>query len=251
MSIVLKIPCVEDQLLDVEVDRDLNMTFLNYDIDYDILMESMGDAPAECLKILWQWREHPLSILFGGCGIPISELGIVCCHLTLDALRQISSTSSFKCFKSAEQLTKACLRSWKSKNPSLGKIYQYKHDLRSCWNKKVSEHKELSTQPTFAEERIVEAAEQCSEFVSDFWLAVTYGGYRQVPQDPRIISKTCRQAVASTQYEIPYPSRWHQIFEDQEMYGAGPDKLLKILLEIEADQARLAIRVLEKMERQP
>jgi len=63
MSYLFELKCA-DGLASVAVDRELNLEFLDYDVEYDLAEAEIGEKPSKCVEFLNEWdRERPLRAL--------------------------------------------------------------------------------------------------------------------------------------------------------------------------------------------
>jgi hypothetical protein len=208
MSIILQIPCDESGKLGrVEIARSLDMTFLDYDLEYDLAFEAMGgDNPSFCLQAYKTWQDNPMGFLCGSGLVPVAHLGVMSCGLVREAVPIVEAAigrndEHLSCLKYALGLADVCGKQFRRVRRDISRVYHWQQDLTKAWNARVSGGKRSYEMPGFGEQILVDAALNCADMVTKFWERMEWNeGWSQPPSQPCIIAEMVRNGIASTTY---------------------------------------------------
>lgn len=248
MGVILKFPCEDSRLIDVEITRDLEMIFHDYDIDYDLSMIEFGEEPSFCAEALMVWRNDPMTFICESGLIPIQKLGIVICRLAENGIGLVQEHADFICYKNALSLIRACESAFRSKKALLNRVYHRRQDLTQCWNRCITKRRVSSKpMPTYSETAIVSIAEQCADFIFSFWKhKETIGGYEKPPREPCDIADAISKAISTVTYKGEH--REFKKYFDIVSSGMGmPMDLWDEIIRINVEQARLSVEILETL----
>ena len=246
MSIIIRIPDPETgELSRIELTADLQANFLDHDMAWDDMTTAMGGDESEFRRFLNWWQTNPIWTICSTNVIPLTKLGILSCEFVTHALLvHMASNEAALCSDQILQLVDLCRKQWGRRRYEFSRINHARQDLTSCWNKTVRERqRERLPMPGFGDATLVSLATDCVDFVTEFQQMVeSKQGYRQPPDRPCEIAREARQVIAfnTLQGLYHYPNF-------REALNAQAPEIADEVHRIEFDQARLAIKVLEKL----
>lgn len=248
MGVILKIPCEDGRLVDVEITRGLEMFFHDYDIEYDLAMQEFGEEPSFCAVALMTWRQDPMRFICESGLIPIQKLGVVTCKLAEHGIGRVQEHVDFICYKNALGLIKACESAFRSQKALLNRVYHRRQDLTQCWNRCITKRRvSLKPMPTYSETAIVNIAERCADFVFSFWKhREMIGGYPKPPTEPCEIMDAVSKAVSTVTYEGEH-REFKKYFDIVSSSTGIPMDLGAEIRGIIFEQALLSIEILETL----
>jgi hypothetical protein len=252
MGARFKIPCENGQMVDVEVTSDLGITFHDYDIEYDLGLLEFNYPETICAHVVNSWKASPMMFICGSGLFSIRGLGIVSCRLAKEALEIIAlEGEQFSCFDEASKLIDVSLKNWYPKTTAIKGLHHARQAMIQCWNTEIRErrgdYKTTPSMPSFASQKVVEAAEYCADFVTHFWSTMELtAGFEHYPYHPCTIAESTKLAIAEVRYRKISEERARFFgVSFKELLDHPPDDLADLLYGIELDQARVAVEVLE------
>ena len=251
MGVNFQVPCEDGQMVDVEIDKDLDLVFCDYDIVRDLAAMEFGYSATFCSQIVEMVKTAPMTFICGSGLFPITGLGIVSCVLAKDALETIVlKEEPFSCFDEARKLIDISLKNWYPKTTAIKRLHHARQALTRCWNSEITKRRgdyHEQRMPSVASQKIVEAAEGCAGFVTDFWATMELTSrFKKYPQHPCEITMASRLAVADVLYRkiSEERNRFYGV-SFKELLDHPPDDLAVLLYDIERGQAKMAVKILE------
>jgi len=251
MGVNFQVPCEDGQMVDVEIDKDLDLVFCDYDIVRDLAAMEFGYEATRCAQIVEMVKTAPMTFICGSGLFPITGLGIVSCRLAQEALAVVSSKEEFECFDEAGKLIKASLKNWNPKRTAIGELHNRQQELVECWNKAIRSRRAdfmaPFSMPSVAAQKMFTAADGCAEFVIRFWMITGLTeGFTVCPPHPCEITMASRLAVADVLYRkiSEERNRFYGV-SFKELLDHPPDDLAVLLYDIERGQAKMAVKILE------
>lgn len=251
MGIVLKLPNKDGTLIDIEITQDLDIFFLDYDLECDLLRAELGEGPTICSAAYMEWLSDPMNFLCGSGLVQVEKIGIITCGLALHAIRIARMTSDFECFDASEKLVRTCQKTWQKtlshKKTLLKSVYEGRQDLIYCWNRCINyRNKRDQEMPSFGHDLTVTMALLCAKFILDFWgMVELQGGYTSYPKEPCEVSRIARNVIAASTYDVHDP--WFNFKHLMESAADLPDDLIEELSRINREQAQISVSILETL----
>jgi hypothetical protein len=247
MSIIIRIPDPETgDLIPVELTSDLQVNCLDQAVmEREELMAFMTGQESSFKAILEQIRNNPISSLCDSNVIPLAKLGVLSCELTLQAFyvhisSKVESKDPVVCGDQAFKLVDMCRKQWGRRRYEFSRINHARQDLTICWNKTINQRRKAKeSMPDFGDDMFVSLALDCASFVTEFQqMLESKKGYKHPPKNPCDIARNARYLIA-----------YHKAFyfpNFREALSAQNGDLMLDLQDIELEQGRLAVEVLEK-----